>query len=60
MSIDKYGLDAVGGPTTQLTNPNPLTQPEEFTWFWNNDHWLNYLEFVEALHELTQKFYSNL
>ena len=55
VSIDKYGLDAIGGPTPAVNNPDPLTQPEEFTWFWNNDHWLNYLEFVNALHQKTQK-----
>mgnify|MGYP002621129711 CR=1 FL=1 len=55
VSIDKFGLDAIGGPHPQLDDPSPITQPEEFTWFWNNDHWLNYLEFVDALRDLTQK-----
>lgn len=55
VSIDKYGLDAIGRESPNNTNANPLTTPQDYTWFWNNDHWLNYLEFVEALHQLTKK-----
>ena len=55
VSIDKYGLDAIAGPTPGFTTSDPLTQPEAFTWFWNNDHWINYIEFVKAMHELSQK-----
>ena len=55
VSIDKYGLDAIGGPTPGYTTPDPLTQPETFTWFWNNDHWINYLEFVKSMHEHSNK-----
>lgn len=55
VSIDKYGLDAIGGAKPTNTNADPLTTPQDFTWFWNNDHWLNYLAFVEALHQKTQK-----
>ena len=55
VSIDKYGLDAIAGATPDYTNPDPLTQPETFTWFWNNDHWINYLEFVKSMHELSNK-----
>ncbi len=46
ISIDKYGLDAMGSSN----NSNPA-DPSTYTWFWNNDHWLNYYEFVKALHE---------
>lgn len=55
VSIDKYGLDAIGGPTPGYTTPDPLTQPETYTWFWNNDHWINYLEFVKSMHEHSKK-----
>jgi hypothetical protein len=55
VSIDKYGLDAMGRTSPNNTNADPLTTPQDYTWFWNNDHWLNYLEFVEALHQLTKK-----
>lgn len=44
ISIDKYGLDAMGAPS----NSNPA-DPGSYTWFWNNDHWLNYLAFVNEL-----------
>ena len=46
ISIDKYGLDAMGSSN----NSNPA-DPSTYTWFWNNDHWLNYYEFVKALHQ---------
>lgn len=55
VSIDKYGLDAMGRESPNNKNADPLTTPQDYTWFWNNDHWLNYLEFVEALHQKTQK-----
>ena len=55
VSIDKYGLDAIASATPTNTNADPLTTPQDYTWFWNNDHWLNYLEFVEALYKLTNK-----
>ena len=55
VSIDKYGLDAIAGATPDVTSPDPLTQPETFTWFWNNDHWINYLEFVKSMHDLSNK-----
>jgi hypothetical protein len=25
--------------------------PSSYTWFWNNDHWLNYFTFVKSLYE---------
>lgn len=40
LSIDKYGLDA------GIQNPD---NPAESTWFWNADHWSNYLLVVEAI-----------
>ena len=46
ISIDKYGLDALG-----YSNASDPADPSSYTWFWNNDHWLNYFEFVKALYE---------
>lgn len=40
LSIDKYGLDA------GVSSPD---DPSQSTWFWNNDHWLNYLLFVRTM-----------
>ena len=45
VSIDKYGLDAVGA------NPSCATNPASGPWFWHADHWNNYLRFVKAMHE---------
>ena len=53
LSIDKYGLDA-GFVPNPLPPPNNLYNPDkpgESTWFWNNDHWLNYLLYVQTLHQ---------
>ena len=47
ISFDKYGLDAVGYQSTAAADPNGST------WFWNADHWNNYLYFVKTLHEAT-------
>lgn len=47
ISIDKYGLDAMG------TNAN--TDPAAVTWFWNNDHWRNYLLYCKTMHETSGK-----
>jgi len=44
LSIDKYGLDA--GAIT-----GAASDPANSSWFWNNDHWLNYLKFVRAMHD---------
>ncbi|NJO89394.1 MAG: hypothetical protein HC831_10890, partial [Chloroflexia bacterium] len=41
ISIDKYGLDA------GYSNPQ---DPFNSTWFFNNDHWMNYLYYVENMH----------
>jgi len=46
VSIDKYGLDALG----YEGNAN---DPAGSRWFWNNDHWSNYLLFSRTLHEET-------
>lgn len=47
VSVDKYGLD--GG--AELKNNNPV----ESTWFWNGEHWGNYLHYVAAIHERTAR-----
>ena len=45
LSIDKYGLDAAAVEASAAQNPAGST------WFWNSDHWNNYLTFVRAMHE---------
>lgn len=45
LSIDKYGLDATA------VEASAAQDPASSTWFWNNDHWTNYLTFVRAMHE---------
>ena len=40
VSIDKYGLDAQGHQNRE--------DPSESTWFFNADHWNNYLELVRV------------
>lgn len=47
VSIDKYGLDAVGYESFAANDP------ARSTWFWNIDHWNNYLLFCQTLHETT-------
>lgn len=47
VSIDKYGLDAMIHQNT----PNPA----DSTWFFNNDHWMNYLHYVKQMHQVTNK-----
>jgi hypothetical protein len=46
ISFDKYGLDAVGYQSTAAADPNGST------WFFNSDHWSNYLLLVKTIHEL--------
>lgn len=50
ISIDKYGLDAMGAGNT-----GDPSDPFSYTWFWNNDHWMNYLNFVQKLYEASGK-----
>lgn len=47
ISIDKYGLDAMGS--------NADSDPSKVTWFWNNDHWRNYLQYAKTIHETSDK-----
>jgi hypothetical protein len=47
VSIDKYGLDAG-------QQPGAASDPAHSTWFWNADHWNNYLAFVRALHRTSR------
>ncbi len=44
VSVDKYGFDA--GSTSP---DNPSASP----WFWNGDHWNNYLLFTSTMHTST-------
>ncbi|MEK6249195.1 MAG: hypothetical protein N2C12_13520, partial [Planctomycetales bacterium] len=46
ISLDKYGLDAGA-------QQGAADDPAGSTWFWNSDHWHNYLLFVKTLHETT-------
>lgn len=47
ISIDKYGLDAMG----QNNTPDPF----DCTWFFNNDHWNNYLLFANKIYTTSGK-----
>ncbi len=47
ISIDKYGLDAMGFQNTP--------DPAQSTWFWNNDHWNNYLLYAKTIHQTSAK-----
>ncbi|MDP6890198.1 MAG: glycosyl hydrolase family 18 protein [Phycisphaerales bacterium] len=48
ISLDKYGLDAAG------TTSSAADDPASSAWFWNNDHWLNYLEVAKSVGEVAQ------
>ena len=48
LSIDKYGLDGAA------LSPNAASDPATSTWFWNSEHWTNYLQFVKAMHDQSQ------
>ena len=48
VAIDKYGYDAVGYESIGATNPSAAR------WFFNADHWNNYLLFANAIHQRTQ------
>lgn len=47
ISIDKYGLDGA----LYTGDQDPGKEPENSTWFWNEQLWNNYLFFVKNLHE---------
>jgi hypothetical protein len=47
VSIDKYGLDAQGYLPKGNINTNP--------WWFNNDHWDNYLLYAKTMHEVSGK-----
>jgi len=48
ISVDKYGLDAGA-------QNGAAEDPASSTWFWNADHWNNYLLVVKTLTETTGK-----
>lgn len=48
ISLDKYGLDAGA-------EAGAATDPAASTWFWNSDHWHNYLLIVKTLTAVTEK-----
>ena len=49
LSVDKYGLDAAGA-YPQPYNPD---NPSLSYWFWNNDHWMNYLLYVKTISQVS-------
>jgi len=46
ISIDKYGLDGAAW--------NHQDDPANSTWFWNSEHWNNYLLYCKRLHQRTR------
>jgi GH18 family chitinase len=46
ISIDKYGLDA-------MATAGGSADPYDATWFFNNDHWNNYLYYANTLYNTT-------
>lgn len=48
ISLDKYGLDAGA-------QSGAADDPEGSTWFWNSDHWNNYLLIVQTLTQTTDR-----
>ena len=48
ISIDKYGLDGAA-------QNGAAADPAASTWFWNSDHWHNYLLTVKALSQTTDR-----
>lgn len=44
--VDKYGLDGAAAFCS-----DPLNNPSGCRWFWNSDHWNNYIAFLGALKE---------
>lgn len=49
IALDKYGIDG-GNDQQALTSPG-FTDPEATSWFFNGDHWDNYLEYAGQLHQ---------
>jgi hypothetical protein len=52
IAVDKYGLDAMGVRNASGNLPDP-NNPKEAAWFWNNDHWHNYLLFVNTINQVS-------
>lgn len=48
ISLDKYGLDAGA-------QNGAADDPAGSTWFWNSDHWQNYLLIVQTLTQTTER-----
>ncbi|HEX3642382.1 MAG TPA: hypothetical protein VHV10_13915, partial [Ktedonobacteraceae bacterium] len=46
ISFDKYGLDGAA-------IPGSAENPSSSVWFWNADHWNNYLLYVKTIHDAT-------
>jgi hypothetical protein len=54
IAVDKYGLDAMGAKNASGNLPDP-DNPKEAQWFWNNDHWHNYLLYVNIINLVSNK-----
>lgn len=51
IALDKYGTDGgATGPDYKVTTPG-YTDPAKAPYFWNADHWNNYLFFAKTIHE---------
>ncbi|MBM3198343.1 MAG: hypothetical protein FJZ58_03705 [Chlamydiae bacterium] len=48
--IDRYGIDGASEPN-QATKQIAAYNPAASSWFWNSDHWNNYLFFIKTAFE---------
>ncbi|MDO8526075.1 MAG: hypothetical protein Q7T03_00135 [Deltaproteobacteria bacterium] len=47
--LDKYGLDGAA-----IFCADSARHPKDCIWFWNSDHWNNYVAFVDSVHKELQ------
>ena len=50
IALDKYGTDGGATGPNYLQLGEGYKDPSKATWFWNADHWNNYLLFAKTLH----------
>jgi hypothetical protein len=53
--VDKYGLDGYCIKWGVDGQGNPIRIVNASKYFWNNDHWMNYLLFIKTISEVSQK-----
>jgi hypothetical protein len=53
--VDKYGLDGRAIVWKQNQKGEWYKEIDASKYFWNNDHWMNYLLFVKTISEVSQK-----